>query len=93
MIHIPLTQLHANVVANAIWLRGQAAPKTPIYHADKASSRPTTGFKDEVEERLALAGEKLGLDPISQHKEIENHLERIARRLSEEGRPFSEEVR
>lgn len=50
-------------------------------------------LKEEVEDRLIhLAGGKLGLDPGRQHAEIENRLSRIARRLSEEGRPFSEEV-
>lgn len=51
-------------------------------------------LREEVEERLiSLAGQKLGLDPIQKRAEIENRLERIARRLSEEGRPFSSEVR
>lgn len=51
-------------------------------------------LREEVEERIIqLAGQKLGLDPLRQRGEIENRLERIARRLSEDGRPFSLEVR
>lgn len=51
-------------------------------------------LKEEVEERLiSLAGKRLGVDPVQNRTEIENRIERIARRLSEEGRPFSVEVR
>lgn len=51
-------------------------------------------LKEGVEERIiALAGRRLGIDPAQNRNEIENRLERIARRLSEEGRPFFVEVR
>jgi superfamily II DNA or RNA helicase len=51
-------------------------------------------LKEEVENRLiTLAGERLGINPALNRTEIENRLERIARRLSEEGRPFYVEVR
>ncbi|MFM7163656.1 MAG: helicase-related protein [Planctomycetaceae bacterium] len=51
-------------------------------------------LREEVEERIiALVGKRLGIDPVQSRTEIENRLERIARRLSEEGRPFSIEVR
>jgi len=40
-----------------------------------------------VENRvIKVAGEKLGLDPITDRLKVENQLERIARRLSDEGR-------
>ena len=51
-------------------------------------------IREEVEERvIELAGQKFGLEPQLQRSEIENRLERIARRLSDEGRPFNLEVR
>ncbi|HUG92370.1 MAG TPA: helicase-related protein, partial [Planctomycetaceae bacterium] len=75
-----------------LWLGGE---KVLVFCVYRETSRALyEHLKEEVEGRLiALAGQKLGLDPLSHHAEIENHLERIARRLSEEGRPFSEEVR
>lgn len=75
-----------------LWLGGE---KVLVFCVYRETSRALyEHLKDEVEGRLiALAGRKLGLDPLSQHAEIENHLERIARRLTEEGRPFNEEVR
>jgi superfamily II DNA or RNA helicase len=75
-----------------LWLGGE---KVLVFCVYRETSRALyEHLKEEVEGKLiALAGQKLGLDPLSQHTEIENHLERIARRLSEEGRPFSEEVR
>lgn len=75
-----------------LWLGGE---KVLVFCVYRETSRALyEHLKEEVEERLiALAGQKLGLDPLSQHAEIENRLERIARRLSEEGRPFSMEVR
>jgi hypothetical protein len=51
-------------------------------------------LREEVEKRLIeLAGKRLGIDSVTQHAEIEDLLERIARRLSEDGRPFNAEVR
>jgi superfamily II DNA or RNA helicase len=75
-----------------LWLRGE---KVPVFCVYRETSRALyEHLKEEVEERLiALDGQKLGLDPLYQHAEIENRVERIARRLSEEGRPFSLEVR
>jgi superfamily II DNA or RNA helicase len=75
-----------------LWLGGE---KVLVFCVYRETSRALyEHLKEEVERRLiALAGDKLGLDPLSQHAEIENHLERIARRLSDEGSPFSQEVR
>ena len=75
-----------------LWLGGE---KVLVFCVYRETSRALyEHLKEEVERRLiALAGEKLELDPLSQHAEIENHLERIARRLSDEGSPFSEQVR
>ncbi len=88
---------HPKVFATAkhaidLWLGGE---KVLIFCVYRETSRALyEHLKEEVEGRLiALAGKRLGLDPLSQHAEIEGHLERIARRLSEEGRPFSQEVR
>ena len=75
-----------------LWLGGE---KVLIFCVYRETARALyEHLREEVEDRLIeLAGKKLGFDPIRQHAEIENRLERIARRLSEEGRPFSIEVR
>lgn len=75
-----------------LWLGGE---KVLVFCVYRETARALyEHLREEVEERLIeLAGQKLGLDPLQQHTEIESRLERIARRLSEEGRPFSEEVR
>lgn len=75
-----------------LWLGGE---KVLVFCVYRETARALyEHLKEEVEERLiALAGQKLDLDPQHQREEIENRLERIARRLSEEGRPFSVEVR
>jgi len=75
-----------------LWLGGE---KVLVFCVYRETARALyVHLREEVEERLiALAGQKLGLDPHSQRADIENRLERIARRLSEEGRPFSLEVR
>ena len=89
--------LHPKIAATVkhavnLWLGGE---KVLVFCVYRETSRALyEHLKEEVEDRLiALAGQKLGFDPLSQRVEIESHLERIARRLSEEGRPFSQEVR
>lgn len=75
-----------------LWLGGE---KVLVFCVYRETARALyEHLKEEVEERvIELAGQKLGLDPVEQRGEIENRLERIARRLSEEGRPFNIEVR
>lgn len=75
-----------------LWLGGE---KVLVFCVYRETSRALyEHLKEEVERRLiALAGQKLELDPVSQHAEIEKQLERIARRLSDEESPFNQEVR
>jgi hypothetical protein len=75
-----------------LWLGGE---KVLVFCVFRETARALyEHLKEEVEDRLIeLAGQKLGLDPIRQRAEIENRLQRIARRLSEDGRPFNLEVR
>lgn len=74
-----------------LWLDGE---KVLVFCVYRQTARALfKHLKEEVEDRLIdLTGRKLGLDPQSQRGEIEKRLERIARRISEEGRPFNLEV-
>lgn len=75
-----------------LWLGGEKVLVFCVYR--ETADALYEHLKEEVEERVIdLAGQKLGLDPTVQRAEIENRLERISRRLSEEGRPFNIEVR
>lgn len=74
-----------------LWLGGE---KVLIFCVYRETARALhEHLKEEVEDRLiALAGQKLGLTPSHPQEEIQNRLNRISRRLSEEGRPFHQEV-
>lgn len=89
--------LHPKVSATVnraidLWSRGE---KVLVFCVYRETARALyEHLREEVEERIiALAGKRLGIDPVQSRTEIENRLERIARRLSEDGRPFSIEVR
>lgn len=75
-----------------LWLGGE---KVLIFCVYRETARTLyEHLREEIENRvIELAGQRLGLDTVNERQEIENHLERIARRLSEDGRPFNIEVR
>lgn len=74
-----------------LWLRGEKVLVFCVYR--ETASALYKHLKEEVEEKvIELAGRKLGLDPSQHRDEIEARLDRIARRLSEESRPFNLEV-
>lgn len=89
--------LHPKVSATVqraiqLWLGGEKVLILCVYR--ETARALYEHLREEIENRvIELSGEKLGLDAVSERQAIENQLERIARRLSEDGRPFNVEVR
>jgi superfamily II DNA or RNA helicase len=89
--------MHPKVAATVLkavdlWLDGE---KVLVFCVYRETARALyEHLRSEVEDRIIkLAGEKLGLDLITDRQEIETQLDRIGRRLSDEGRPFNVEIR